>query len=181
MVYIFMSDGTEEIEAITVFDLLKRGGADVKTVGVPKKEICLSHGLRVGCDLSCEEIILDDSLEAVVLPGGMPGTRNLEQDENVQRAIDFAAARGLLLCAICAAPSILGHKGLLSGKNAVCYPGFEKELRGAVVGSQPAVRDGSVVTANGAGSAIEFAACILAALKGADASKTVLDAIQYRK
>ena len=95
-------------------------------------------------------------MHAIVLPGGMPGTLNLEKSSVVQKAIDWAVEKDKLICAICAAPSILGHKGLLDGKNATCFPGFQEELFGANVVKDFVVRDGNIITAKGMGSAIEF-------------------------
>ena len=103
-------------------------------------------------------------LEAIILPGGMPGTLNLEKDAAVQKIIDFSYQNGILICAICAAPSILGHKGLLKGKTATCYSGFEKDLMGADTLQTPVVRDGNFITANGPGAAFKFGFEIVTAL-----------------
>ena len=117
MIYVCLAEGFEETEAITPIDLLRRAGAQVTVVGVTGKTVTGSHGIPVVADKEIGEI--DDSdVELVVLPGGMPGTLNLENSEGVQRLIDTAARQGALLGAICAAPSILGHKGLLNGKTA---------------------------------------------------------------
>lgn len=162
MVVLFAADGTEEIEAIAVYDFLKRGGVDVRTVGVPGKSVCMSHGLRVECDLAAVELAsCGERIDGVILPGGMPGTLNLELSPIVLDAVRAAAKENRLTAAICAAPTILGHLGLLEGKNAVCYPGHEKHLKGAVLSSESVVSDGNVITAKGAGVALEFAAAIL--------------------
>lgn len=181
MTYLFMAEGTEEVEAIAVYDLLKRGGVDVKTVGVPGKTLRLSHGLRVECDLALGELPAGARPEAVVLPGGMPGTKHLEAEPAVLRAVTEADGRGAVVAAICAAPSVLGHLGVLRGKTAVCYPGFESELHGAKSSDLPVVRDGNVITAVGAGAAIGFAAEILAALKGRETADEILRAIRAAK
>ena len=177
MVYVFLANGFEETEAIAPIDILRRSGVDVKTVGVGAKTITSSHKITVTADLS-ESELTTDGLEAVVLPGGMPGTLNLEASSTVQKYIDYAAENGLLLCAICAAPSILGHKGLLNGKNATCFPGFEKDLYGANVTGLPAVADGNVVTGKGAGAAIEFGLLISEKLCGAATAKKVRESMQ---
>lgn len=177
MVYVFLANGFEETEAIAPIDILRRSGAEVFTVGVGSKTVTSSHKVTVTADLS-EDELTTDGLEAVVLPGGMPGTLNLEASATVQKYIDYASENGLLLCAICAAPSILGHKGLLNGKNATCFPGFEKDLLGANVTGAPAETDGSVITGKGAGAAIEFGLAISAKLRGEETAKKVRESMQ---
>ena len=179
MVVLFMADGTEEIEAISVYDILKRGGVDVLTVGVPGRTVRLSHGLSVECDIAIDGLKRDETPRAVVLPGGMPGTVNLEHSPAVISAVKHAAENGAIVAAICAAPSVLGHLGLLEGKEAVCYPGFEQHLTGAALSEKKVVRDGNIITAKGAGVALEFGAEILSALKGEEAAQTVLRAVQF--
>ncbi|MBQ6021173.1 MAG: DJ-1/PfpI family protein [Clostridia bacterium] len=181
MVILFMANGTEETEAIAVFDILKRGGVEVVTVGVDEKSVCLSHGLRIECDESSRGLVLSEAPEAVILPGGMPGTLNLEKNADVIGLVKDAASRGAVVAAICAAPSILGRHGLLKGREAVCYPGFEKHLAGAVLSEKPVVRDGNIITAKGAGVALEFGAEILSALKGEEAAAAVMSAVQYSR
>ena len=132
MVYCFLANGFEEVEAIAPIDMLRRAGVEVKTVGVGGDVIDGRHGIKVIPDADVKDIILDDTLEAVILPGGLPGATNLEESTDVQKAIDFAVSNNKLVCAICAAPQILGHKGLLDGKEAIAYPGFEDELKGAI-------------------------------------------------
>jgi len=153
MVYVFLADGFEEVEAIAPVDILRRSGAEVKTVGVSGKQVKGAHGIIVTADIELSEI--SDNAEMIVLPGG-PGTSNLEKSEGVQKAIDRAVKSGATIGAICAAPSILGHKGLLKGKKAVCYPGFEAELYGAEVMDTQVCEDGQFITANGPGAAFAF-------------------------
>ena len=129
MVYVFLADGFEIIEALAPVDMLRRAKIDVKTVGVSSEIVTSSCGVGVKCDMTIDEFDFYD-VEAVVLPGGMPGTLNLENSSAVQKVIDNANNTNAFICAICAAPSILGHKGLLSGKKAVCFPGFENSLEG---------------------------------------------------
>ena len=136
MVYVFLAEGFEEIEALTPVDLLRRAGAEVRTVGVGSKNITGAHGITVACDMSEDEASASikeapEALEMTVLPGGMPGTLNLGKSETVSHFLDAAAKRGAYIGAICAAPSVLGAKGLLRGRRAVCYPGFEDKLTGA--------------------------------------------------
>lgn len=165
MIYVFLADGFEECEAIAPVDILRRAGFDVKTVGIGSKSITGSHNITVSADIS-ENDAVTTGLEAVILPGGMPGTLNLEKSDTVQKFIDFAAENNLICAAICAAPSILGHKNLLKGKKATCFTGFEKDLLGAEVSESPCVTDGSFITAYGAGAAFEFGFSIVEALKG---------------
>lgn len=163
MVYIFLATGFEEIEALAPVDVLRRGGIQVQTVGVAGKTVRGAHGIEVICDITAQEAV-KDSLTAVVLPGGMPGTTNLEADKTVSDFVDYAVGNGLITAAVCAAPSVLGHKGILRGKKAVCFPGFEKDLYGAEVIDRPCVRDGNIITGKSAGTAFDFAFELLAAL-----------------
>ena len=125
MIYIFLAEGFEECEALAPIDILRRAGLDVKTVGIGSKIVTGSHNIPIVCDLE-ETELSTENLEAVILPGGMPGTLNLENSPTVQKFLEFAAKNQLIIAAICAAPSILGHKGLLKGKKATCFTGFEK-------------------------------------------------------
>ena len=179
MVYLFMADGTEELESVVPLDVLRRGGVEIITVGVTGKTVKLSHGLLVNCDKTLEELDADAVPEAVILPGGMPGTINLENAARVHHLIDLANQNHKLLCAICAAPSILGHKHILEGKRAISFPGFEKDLYGALVcKDQGVVRDGNIITARGAGVALPFALEILAALTSKEKAAEVAGAMQ---
>lgn len=180
MVYCFLADGFEELEAIAPIDMLKRAGVEVITVGVTGKNVTGSHGITFVADITEDEVVLDEKLEAVILPGGMPGTLNLEKNETVQSAIAFAADKGKLLCAICAAPSVLGHKGLLNGKKATAFPGFEKELEGADANGDFVVRDGNIITAKGAGVATEFGLEIVSYLVSKEKSDEIKSTIQSR-
>lgn len=135
MVYVFLADGFEEVEALTPVDLLRRAGAEVRTVGVGSKNITGAHGITVACNMSEDEAAesikeAPEALEMTVLPGGMPGTLNLGKSGTVSHFLDAAAECGAFIGAICAAPSVLGAKGLLRGRRAVCYPGFEDKLTG---------------------------------------------------
>ncbi len=164
MIYVFLANGFEECEALAPIDILRRADFEVITVGVNGKTVVGAHNIPVVCDITTNDVILD-GLQAVILPGGMPGTINLENDKTVQAAIDFASKNGLLIGAICAAPSILGHKGLLNNKKATCFPGFEKDLLGAEYIDTAVVRDGNIITAKGAGVAFQFGFELLAYLK----------------
>ncbi len=165
MVYVFLADGFEEIEAFAPVDILRRAGIECQTVGVTGKTVTGSHAISVITDITADELDMD-LLSAVILPGGMPGTTNLNSSDTVRKAVMYAAERGLLVAAICAAPSVLGHLGLLRGKKATCFPGFEPELTGAVYQDTPVCRDGNIITSHGAGAALDFAFAVLDALKG---------------
>lgn len=180
MVYCFLADGFEELEAIAPIDMLKRAGIEVITVGVTGKNVTGSHGITFVADITEDEVLLNEKLEAVILPGGMPGTLNLEKNETVQSTIDYAANNGILICAICAAPSVLGHRGLLSGKNATAFPGFEKDLQGANTNADFVVRDGNFITAKGAGVAVEFGLEIVSYLVSKEKSDEIKSTIQSR-
>lgn len=180
MVYCFLADGFEEVEAIAPIDMLRRAGIEVLTVGVTGEFATGAHSIPVKADIALKDVKLDDTLEAVILPGGLHGAINLENSEEVQRAIDFATENGKYVCAICAAPQILGHKGLLKDKEAIAYPGFEKELEGAVISDKHVVSDGKFITAKGAGVATEFGLEIVAKLKGDDVAQKIKSAIQMK-
>ncbi len=173
MVYLFLADGFEEIEALTPVDLLRRAGVSVTTVGVTGKTVKGSHGIEVAADADAAEargMLARTDMEMVVLPGGMPGTKNLDASQLVDAYLAAAAERGTFIAAICAAPMVLGRRGLLRGKRAVCYPGFEKYLDGAEVCTQHAVRDGKIITGQAMGAALPFALELVSALKGEKAA-----------
>lgn len=178
MVYVFLADGFEEVEALTPVDYVRRAGREVVTVGVTGKTVTGSHHIPVVCDITADELALTDDIDGIVLPGGMPGTKNLEASGAVQSAIDFCAEHHKMIAAICAAPSILGHKNLLVGKKAICFPGFEKDLYGADISDCYAVTDGNIITAKGAGSASEFAFEIIAYLCSREQADAVKSSVQ---
>ncbi|MCM1329266.1 MAG: DJ-1/PfpI family protein [Ruminococcus sp.] len=181
MIYTFLAQGFEETEAITPIDILRRCGKKVITVGIGDNIITGSHGITIVADTEDRLIELNDELEMIVLPGGMPGTVNLEGSEIVQKAIDYCTANNLYIGAICAAPSILGHKGLLKGKKATCYTGFEQELAGAEVLSDPAVIDGKIITARGAGAAVEFGLALAEVLTSKEKSQKMGEALLWTR
>lgn len=172
MIYVFLAEGFEEVEALAPVDILRRAGFEVKTVGVTGKSVSGSHGIKVETDVLPNELDTNN-LQAVILPGGMPGTLNLKADETVKEYITYAADNNILIGAICAAPSILGSMGLLNGKKAVCFPGFEKELSGAEIQNLSAVSDGNIVTAKGAGAALDFGFKLLEVLTDKQTAETL--------
>ena len=178
MIYVFLADGFEETEAIAPIDMLRRAEKDVVTVGITNDGVRSSHGVPVLCDITDMQVELDDRLEMIVLPGGMPGTLNLERSDKVNAFVDYAYENQKLVCAICAAPSILGHKGMLKGKKAVCFPGFESELEGAELSDSFVVTDGNIITAKGMGSAVKFGIAIGAAFVGEAKMKKIEESLQ---
>ena len=157
MVYVFFADGFEEIEAVTVVDILRRTDINVKTVGVGKEEIIGAHNIKIICDIT-DDMVNHEDMEMIVLPGGMPGTLNLEKSIKVIEYIKYAFITKKYIAAICAAPSILGHLKLLEGKNVTCFDGFQDELGEDVIytGKACEICD-NIITANGPMAAMEFA------------------------
>lgn len=175
MIYMFLANGFEEIEALMPLDLMRRAGLEVTTVGIGGKDITGSHGITVKADITDSDLA-SGAPECVILPGGMPGTKNLDASPVVHKALDDALENNSLICAICAAPMILGKRGILRGKKATCFPGFEEYLEGATVGGR-AVRDGQVITGIGMGAALEFGIEIVAALKGREEAEKLAAAV----
>lgn len=178
MIYVFLAKGFEEIEALTAVDILRRAQLDVFTVGIGSKIITGSHNIPVFCDLDETEVEINNDIDAIVLPGGMPGTLNLEKNSTVNNAIDYCYNNNIYICAICAAPSILGHKGILKGKNACCFPGYECELEGATVCDNYVCVDGKLITAKGMGSSILFGREIVKQLINEDTAQHIIDSLQ---
>lgn len=180
MIYVFLANGFEEVEAIATIDMLRRAELDVCTVGVGGDIVTGSHNITVGCDISENLVEPNETLQAVVLPGGMPGTLNLEKSPVVQKFIDYANDNNKIIAAICAAPSVLGHRGLLKGKKAICFPGFEQELYGAELSEEPVCRDGNIITGKGAGVAVDFGLAIAAEFAGEAKARAIRASIQCR-
>lgn len=166
MILMFLADGFEEIEALTPLDCLRRVGETVVTVGLGGREITGSHGITVLADTD-DAHLPSEAPDMIILPGGMPGSSSLDASPVVDRVLADAAARGAYLCAICAAPMVLGKRGYLNGKNATCFPGFEEHLHGATVRRDVGVvQDGNVITAAGMGVALDFALALVEVRKG---------------
>ena len=181
MHYLFLAEGFEETEALCPLDLMRRAGLNVTTVGIGGKTIRGSHGITVMADVAdrdFDSIAKKDPPESVILPGGMPGTRHLAKSAVVSSALDLAYRTGAYLCAICAAPSVLGQQGYLKGKNATCFPGFEDQLAGAVLSRNKVVVDGTVITAAGMGVALPFGLAIVAAFRGESTANRIHRDIQ---
>lgn len=156
MITVLLADGFEEIEALTPVDMLRRAGKNVVTVGITGKTVTGAHGIPVIAD--CEPKDLPHGkIECLILPGGMPGTKNLDASPETDALINRTLSDGGRLAAICAAPSVLGKRGLLRGKKATCYPSFERFLEGATASTEKVVTDENVTTSRGAGTAMDFA------------------------
>ena len=181
MVYVFLADDFEEIEALAPVDFLRRAGIEVETVAIKGKTAVGAHNIEVTADINIDEVSLNETVEAVILPGGMPGSQNLYENSRVHEALDFAKDNNKLICAICAAPFILGRKGLLNGKEATCFPGFEEELTGAIVKNEGVVKSDNIITAQGAGVAWEFGERIARELVGCEKSQKILMGLQWKK
>ncbi len=179
MIYFYLANGFEETEMIYPLDLCRRAGLEAKTVSITKDlYVTGSHEITIKADMTVfDDSYCKESADALVLPGGMPGTTNLEKSEAVQSAIRYGYDNGKYLCAICAAPSVLGKAGLLNGKKAVCYPSFEKYLHGAISSPEKCVTDGKIITAVGAGAAAEFGLAIITELCGKETAEKIKNAI----
>lgn len=176
---VFLADGFEEIEALTVVDICRRAGIEVIMTSVgDSKEVEGSHGIRIQADELFEEVDFD-SLDMLVLPGGMPGTRNLEAHKGLMERVDSFYKEGKYIAAICAAPSILGHRGIVKGRRACCYPGFEEQMEGAQVVYEPTAVSGHVITGRGMGCAIPFALAVTAVFCGQEKADELAEGIVY--
>ena len=178
-IYVFLADGCEEIEALTPVDLLRRAGQEVCTVSVMgRRQITGSHQIEITADAEIEEVDGSGG-DVYLLPGGMPGTRYLGECGKLCSLLREKNQEGRRIAAICAAPSVLGSLGLLQGKKAVCYPGFEEKLTGAQVLTVPVVTDGNITTARGVGAAIDFALELVRLLDGEKAAGELAAQIVY--
>lgn len=180
MIYVFLANGFEEVEALAPVDILRRAEQEVITVGVGGRQVTGAHGITVLCD-AVEDEAVPAELEMLFLPGGMPGTLNLEKSQTVQAFIDYAAQNEKWIAAICAAPSILGHKGLLDGRKAVCFPGCEQELLGARISKEAVCVDGRFITAKGMGVATEFGLKLVELLTGKERAEVLKASLQCRE
>ena len=190
MIVMFLAPGFEEVEALAPLDLLRRAGLSVTTVAVTASETELAvrgaHNITVLADVTAADfrrVALADPtapIEAVILPGGMPGTTNLDASPVVEAALAMAHKQDAYLCAICAAPLVLGRRGLLKGLRATCYPGFEEELVGATTAGERVVTDQNVTTAIGMGAAEEFGRELCRLLCGEEKANGVLASIHAR-
>ncbi|WP_099470003.1 DJ-1 family glyoxalase III [Konateibacter massiliensis] len=176
---IFLADGFEEIEGLTVVDLLRRAGIDTDTVSISKtKEVTGAHNIVVMADKLYEETA-DREYDMLILPGGMPGTKNLGAKEALVERLKRYAREDKNIAAICAAPSVLGDNGILKGKKATCYPGFEERLTGAAVSYDNVVTDGNIITSRGMGTAMDFGFAIIEKLINKETALKIKASICY--
>lgn len=171
MVYVFLADGFEEIEALAPVDILRRAGIETATVGVTGQYVHGSHGITVKADV--DKIKLDPSLEMIVIPGGHTGTMTLDDSEAVDNAVRYCVKNGVAIAAICAGPSVLGRRGILSGKSATCFPTFAEKLEGANYTGEAVCRDGLFITGKSAGHSLSFGLELVKALRGEEAASKV--------
>lgn len=178
MIYLFLADGFEEIEALATADVIRRSGQMLQLVGVGTMTPTGSHQITVQAEVSEEEIRVQAG-DMVILPGGMPGSKNLENSQIVRDCVRYCAEKGRV-AAICAAPFVLGHLGILNGRRAICYPGFESELIGAQIAEESVCVDGNIITAKGAGVAVDFGLAIVHEICGEAVAKEIHASMQCR-
>lgn len=177
---IFLATGYEEVEMLTVVDMLRRADISIDMVSITdKKEVTSSHNVTIVADKLFHEADFD-AAEMLILPGGMPGTTNLKAFDPLCKQLKAFAENGKKLSAVCAAPTVLADLGLLEGKNATCYPSFADKLTTGTHVKQPVVVDGNVITSRGMGTCIEFAGAIIESLKDKETADSVKDAIIYQ-
>lgn len=177
MIYVLLADGFEETEAIEPIDIMRRAGLNVATVSIKDPYVKGAHNIIVKADILIDDVNVTD-MELLMLPGGM-GHTLLDEDEKTDALIRTAVNNDLYIAAICASPSLLGKRNLLTGKRAVCFPGFEKFMLGAELCSDKVVTDGKIITAKGAGAASEFGFEIVKELKGVSVAEEVKEMMQY--
>lgn len=172
-----LAEGFEEIEAVTVIDVLRRAGVEVISAFLEKNPVSGSHAISVTADKNIDDITSSD-FDCIALPGGMPGSTNLRDDRRVIDLVRGLSAKDKFIAALCAAPLVLGHAGVLKGKRATCYPGIEDQMTGATPVPDPVVRDGKVITGRGPGCAIPFALELVSALAGREAAERLRESMQ---
>lgn len=177
MVYVILADGFEEIEAIEPIDIMRRAGIEVVTASLGDRVVTGSHNIPVTADITIGDIN-PESMDLLMLPGGA-GHELLDASNEVHGLINYAVTNNVYISAICAAPSILGKKMILEGKNATCFPGFEKYLYGAEITTAKAVVDGKIITARGAGAASDFGFAMVELLKGRETADELRKTMQY--
>lgn len=177
MIYILLADGFEDIEALAPLDILRRAKIDVKTVGIADYYVTSAHEVTVKADILIEDIKRED-MQMLVLPGGA-GHKNLDESEAVQELIDYAGDNEIYIAAICASPSVIGKKGLLSGKNYTCFPGFSEYVTDGIYSEEKVVLDGKFLTAKGAGAASDFGFKMVEIFSGRALAEKIRATMQY--
>ena len=179
-VFVFLADGFEEIEGLTVVDILRRAGVEIHMVSITgETKVTGSHGIEIKCDTCIGQENFSET-ELFVLPGGMPGTKNLGACKALTELLTASFETGKKLAAICAAPSVLGDLGILKGKKACCYPGFEEHLTGAQVVFDQVAQDGNVTTSRGMGTAIPFALSLVSQLVSKEKAQELAQSIIFK-
>lgn len=179
-VYTFLANGFEEIEALAPIDILRRGGVEVKTVSITGSDYVESaHGIVVKADMQFADAAGFDDADMLLLPGGMPGSVNLNEHQGVRQVVANHCHRDKRIGAICAAPMVLGSLGLLRGKKATCSPGFEKYLDGATYTAQPVEEDGNIITGEGPAASLPYAYRILSYFIGEEQTADLQAKMQY--
>ena len=180
MIYQFLANGFEDIEALAPVDILRRGGLEVRTVSITGSEFVESaHGVTVRADVTFEDAGDFADADMLLLPGGMPGSMNLKLHEGVRAALLAQAGRGGRIGAICAAPMVLGSLELLDGRKATCYPGFESHLTGADYTAELVTVDGNIVTGKGPAAAFPYAYTILSLFVDDETVKGIKEGMMY--
>lgn len=179
MYYMFLADGFEETEALVTLDMLRRAEIPVQTVGINTGTIRGAHEIIVYADIIDAEFTTNNC-DGIILPGGMPGTENLFASDTVINAVEYCFKSDRLISAICAAPVIMGRKGLLAGKKATCYPGFENELTDALIQNSGCVVDSNIITAKAAGCVFEFSYEIISYIKSQGDAGSIIQAVHYK-
>ncbi|MEJ8770261.1 DJ-1 family glyoxalase III [Prevotella sp. HCN-7019] len=178
-VYEFLADGFEEVEGLGPVDVLRRGGVEVKTVSVTGSEmVSTSHGVTVKADLLFEDADFSDA-DLLMMPGGLPGSATLDMHEGLHRVLAAHNEAGKLIGAICAAPMVLGRMGLLKGRRATCYPGFDKYLEGAEYTSELVTVDGNFVTGKGPAATLPYAYKLLEFMAGEEKAREVAEGMGF--
>ena len=175
MLYMFLENGFEETEALATLDFIRRAKIDIKTVS-DHETVCGAHDIKVKRDISFDGVELD-KIKGIILPGGQPGSDNLNSNAKVKEILKYCYENGLLICAICAAPYILGKMGYLKGLKATAYPDYQKDLEGAMISDKKAVCDKNFITAMGMGASFDFGYEIVKYFKGEDLAKKIKESI----
>lgn len=178
---IHLAEGFEEVEAVSIIDLLRRADLEVQMVSMSgKAEVKGAHSITVKADILFEDVNYND-IYMIVLPGGMPGASNLDAHQGLKNQIKQFDQQGKSLAAICAAPMVFGNLGILKGKKVVCYPGFEKYLNGAEVLTVPVVESGNIITGRGIGTALEFGLKLIEKAVSAEKSRQIAQQILFEE
>lgn len=180
MNYLFLATGFEEIEALATVDILRRAGMDMKTMSITdQREVEGTHGVMVAADLALDVDLLARTDGFLILPGGMPGALNLRNCEPLCAALVAHNLKNAPIAAICASPYVLGELGILQGKTATCYPGFEEKLSGAVCKDTLVECSGNVITGKGPAASLDFAFAIVGVVKGQAVVRTLREAMMF--